>query len=122
MCNGTLRALDASVDDYSLEFLVGQVINIKPLPNLAIRMVRLKCKKCDNIFEAGLLRIMSLHVGPYHLLKCPACGRRSWFDFYASVVDPVTWPSQESAQPGESALSEEELEKRRIEESKYERT
>lgn len=85
-------------------------------------MVRLKCKKCDSVFEAGLLRMMSLHVGPYHLLKCPACGRRSWFNFYAPVADPVTWPSPENAQPSERALSEEELEKRRIEESKYERT
>jgi hypothetical protein len=85
-------------------------------------MVRLKCKKCENVFEAGLLKILSVHIGPYHLLKCPACGRRSWFNFYSSVPDQITWPRQEKTETGERALSEEELEKKRIEESKYERT
>lgn len=85
-------------------------------------MVRLKCKKCENVFEAGLSRILSVHVGPYHLLKCHACGRRSWFNFYSSVQDPVTYPQQEKAQNSEKELSEEEWEKNRIEESKYERT
>jgi len=39
------------------------------------------------------------------------------------VKDPVTWPRQEKKQdePVEPQLSEEELEKKRIEESKYER-
>ncbi len=85
-------------------------------------MVRLKCKKCRNVFEAGLSSIMSVHVGLYHLLKCPACGRRSWFNVYSSAQDPVTWPPKEKTQTSEKALSEQELERKRIEESKYERS
>jgi hypothetical protein len=39
------------------------------------------------------------------------------------VKDPVTWPPQEKKQeaPAEIQLSEEEREKKRIEESKYEK-
>jgi len=44
-------------------------------------------------------------------------------NFYSSAKEPITWPIDE--RPQEQAekpqLSEEELEKKRIEESKYER-
>jgi hypothetical protein len=43
---------------------------------------------------------------------------------YSSVKDPVTYPPQEksSEQQPETPLTEEELEKKRIEESKYEKS
>lgn len=87
-------------------------------------MVRLKCKKCGNVFEQGLgAAVLAAHVGPLHYMKCPACGKSSWFNVYSSVKDPVTWPpdakQQQVAPPPE--LTPEELEKKRIEESKYER-
>ncbi|MCW3996595.1 MAG: hypothetical protein NWE98_10680 [Candidatus Bathyarchaeota archaeon] len=90
-------------------------------------MTRVKCKKCNNVFEQGLGGVMlSPHIGPLHYVKCPACGKRSWLNVYSSVKDPITWPPEErqreqaAAQP-ELELTEEELEKKRIEESKYEK-
>jgi hypothetical protein len=88
-------------------------------------MSRLKCKKCYKVFEQGFGgTVLALHIGPYHHLKCPACGQSSWFNLYSSVKDPVTWPSQEKKQSefDDNQLTEEELEKKRIEESKYERS
>jgi hypothetical protein len=88
-------------------------------------MSRLKCKKCQNIFEQGIGgALMSVHLGPYHYMKCPACGQSSWFNVYSSVKEPVTYPSSDkkSDQTVERPLSEEELEKKQIEDSKYERS
>jgi predicted nucleic acid-binding Zn-ribbon protein len=85
-------------------------------------MVRLRCKKCGNVFEKGLSSaVLAPHVGPYHVMKCPACGKRGWFNVYSSVKDPVTWPQEKQEQAVEPELTEEELEKKRIEESKYEK-
>jgi len=86
-------------------------------------MVRLKCKKCGNVFEQGLSgAILAAHVGPYHYIKCPACGKKSWLNVYKSVKDPVTWPPESKQQETpQQQLTEEELEKKRIEDSKYER-
>jgi RNase P subunit RPR2 len=87
-------------------------------------MVRLKCKKCGNVFEQNLTAGMVLgpHIGPYKSVKCPACGKSGWYNIYSSVKEPVTWPPEQKqkAEQPEQQLSEEELEKKRIEESKYE--
>lgn len=86
-------------------------------------MSRLKCPKCRNVFELDLsagVVFGTLHVGPFRLLKCPACGRRRFFNVYSSVNEPVTWPPREKARQAGSQSSEEELEKKQIEESKYE--
>jgi hypothetical protein len=86
-------------------------------------MVRLKCKKCGNVFEQGLGgAVLAPHIGPLHYMKCPACGKSSWFNVYSSVKDPLTWPPEaRQEQVAQPELSEEELEKKRIEDSKYER-
>jgi hypothetical protein len=86
-------------------------------------MVRLKCKKCSNVFEQGLGgAVLAPHIGPLHYVKCPACGKRSWLNVYSSVKDTITWPPNEKQQHGASPeLTEEELEKKRIEDSKYEK-
>lgn len=89
-------------------------------------LARLKCKKCANVFEQNLstgVILGSLRLGPYRLLKCPACGKSSWFNIWSSVKDSVTWPPEEKKQeqPPEPQLTEEEQEKKRIEESKYEK-
>lgn len=86
-------------------------------------MVRIKCKKCQNVYETGFGdALISPHVGPYHYVKCPACGKRSFANFYSSVKDLITWPPQERQQDtAASELTEEELEQKRIEESKYEK-
>jgi len=89
---------------------------------VTITMVRLHCKKCNNVCETEFFNIMSVHVGPYHILKCPACNKGGWFNFYSSVKDPVTWPVPEKTVTNERTFTEEELEKKRIEDSKYERT
>jgi len=85
-------------------------------------MVRLQCKKCTNVFETGLMNMLSVHVGPYHLMKCPACSKRSWFNFYSPVKTPITWVALEKTQTFQRPLAEEEYEKKRIEDSKYEKT
>ncbi len=87
-------------------------------------MARLKCKKCVNVFEYKYQPLDSIvHLGPYKRIRCPACGKSSFFNVYSSVKDPVTYPPQEKTpeQP-EQQLSDEDQEKKRIEESKYERT
>jgi len=87
-------------------------------------MVRLKCKKCGSVFEQDITAgvVLGPHIGPLKRLRCQACGKGGWFNVYSSVKDPVTWPKQGSAgeQRGEQ-LSDEGLEKKRIEESRYER-
>ena len=88
-------------------------------------MTRLKCKKCGNVFEQGIgSAIIAPHVGPYHYMKCPACQKSSWFNIYSSVKDPISYPAQDkkSDLSSETQLSDEELEKKRIEESKYEKS
>jgi len=87
-------------------------------------MSRLKCKKCGAVFEYDYKPLDSLvHLGPYKYLSCPKCGKKSWFNVYSSVKDPVNWPAKEETEKvPEKQLSEEELEQKRIEESKYERS
>jgi hypothetical protein len=86
-------------------------------------MTRVKCKKCQNVFEQNLgVAALAPHIGPLHYVKCPACGKRSWLNVYSSVKDPVTWPPEEAKQQAPApALTDEELERKRIEESKYEK-
>lgn len=88
-------------------------------------MSRLKCKKCGSVFEYKYQPFASLvHLGPYTWIQCPACGKGSFFNVLSSVKDPINYPLQQKTseiQP-EKQLSEEEQEKKRIEESKYERT
>jgi DNA-directed RNA polymerase subunit RPC12/RpoP len=87
-------------------------------------MARLKCNKCGAVFEYDYKPLDSLvHVGPLKWIKCPACGKRSFFNVYSSVSDPITYPpdEQEAKEQQEKQLTEEELEKKSIEESKYEK-
>lgn len=87
-------------------------------------MARLKCKKCEAVFEYEYKPLASLvHLGPYKNVKCPACGKSSWLNVYSSVKDPITWPSGEATKPPVEAptLTEEEIEKKNIEDSKYEK-
>ncbi len=88
-------------------------------------MTRVKCKKCGNVFEQSLAStaILAPHLGPLHYIKCSACGKSSWMNLYSSVKDPITWPPEAKQQQASTPeLSEEELEKKRIEDSKYERS
>ena len=88
-------------------------------------MPRLKCKKCGAVFEQGLGgAVLAPHIGPLHYIKCPSCKKNSWLNVYSSVKDPITWPTEDKQQERSTQpqLTEEELEKKRIEESKYEKT
>jgi hypothetical protein len=62
-----------------------------------------------------------IHLGPYQLMKCPVCGKRSFFNFYSSAKESVTWPSPEKTSPNQPVMNDEDVEKKRLEESKYER-
>jgi ribosomal protein S27AE len=87
-------------------------------------MARLKCKKCGAVFEYEYKPLDSfLHVGPLKWIKCPACGKSSFFNVYSSVSDPITYPPEEqkAKEQQEKQLTEEELEKKSIEKSKYEK-
>ena len=88
-------------------------------------MARLKCKKSGEVFEYEYKPLDSfVHLGPLKWVKCPACGKSSFFNVYSSVNDPVTYPPEEykpQKKEYEQALTEEEQEKKRIEESKYEK-
>ncbi len=87
------------------------------------KLVRLKCKKCQNVFDLQLSAgsvLGSIHVGPSHLMKCPACGARSMFNIYSSVKEPVTWPKKEEPSTAKLDLTDAEREEKAIEESKYE--
>jgi predicted RNA-binding Zn-ribbon protein involved in translation (DUF1610 family) len=82
---------------------------------------RAKCPKCGAVFDAS--RSLSLvHLGPMRQLKCPACGKISFMN--TGVNEPLTWPPEIVKQEpkAETPLSEEDLEKKRIEESKYEKS
>ncbi len=87
-------------------------------------MTRVKCKKCQNVYEQGLGgAVLAPHIGPLHYIKCPACGKRSWMNVYSSVKDPITWPPEDAKQQmPPPQLTDEELERKQIEDSKYERT
>jgi hypothetical protein len=90
-------------------------------------MTRVKCKKCGAVFEQGLGgAVLAPHLGPLHYIRCPACKKHSWLNVYSSVKDPLTWPPEEAKAVQQAAapeeLSEEELERKRIEDSKYEKT
>ena len=88
-------------------------------------MARLKCKKCGNVFDYQYKPLDSIvHLGPYKRIQCPACGKSSFFNVYSSVKDQITWPLQnkQKDQTVQPQLTEEELEKKRIEDSKYERS
>jgi len=84
-------------------------------------MSKLKCKKCGVVFEYTYKPLASLvHLGPNKQVQCPACGKTSWLNTYSSVKDPITWFPEEKQQE-QPQLTDEELEKKRIEESKYEK-
>jgi hypothetical protein len=82
-------------------------------------VMRAKCPKCTVVFDASRM-FSGIHIGPLKQLKCPACGKVSLMNAY--VKDPLTWTKETPQQPLETPLSNEELEKKRIEESKYEKT
>ena len=89
-----------------------------------VGMARLKCKKCGNVYDYEYKVLASLvHLGPYKRIQCPACGKSSFVNVYSSVKEPVTWPPEvkHQQQVTQPQLTEEEMEKKRIEESKYEK-
>jgi len=81
--------------------------------------MRAKCPKCGAVFEVKP-GISLIHVGPWRYTKCPACGKSSMMNNFVS--DPITWPPEEKEKKGEPPLTEEQLKKKRIEDSKYEDT
>ncbi len=80
-------------------------------------LMRAKCPKCGVVFDASHM-FSSVHVGPYKMLTCPSCGKTSFMNAYSK--EPINYPSkpQQDANP---AVNDEELIRRRIEESKYEK-
>jgi predicted nucleic-acid-binding Zn-ribbon protein len=78
--------------------------------------MRAKCPKCGAVFEVEV-GLSLVHVGPWRYTKCPACGKRSMMNNF--VTDEVTWPPEEH-KPRSEPLSDEELKRKRIEDSKSE--
>ena len=77
--------------------------------------MRAKCPKCQAVFDVKL-GLSIVHVGPWRYTKCPACGKSSMMNNF--VNDPITWPPEDAGEKKET-LTDEELRKKRIEESKY---
>jgi rRNA maturation protein Nop10 len=80
--------------------------------------MKAKCPKCGSVFDVKL-GLSIIHAGPYRWTKCPACGKSSLMNNF--VNDPVTWSPEEKEKKDET-LTNEELKKKRIDESKYEDT
>jgi ribosomal protein S27AE len=80
-------------------------------------LMRSKCPKCGAVFDSS--RSFGVNLGPYRQIKCPNCGKVSFMNIFTK--NPITWPTQEKQQQETSKLTEEELEKKRIEDSKYEK-
>lgn len=82
--------------------------------------MRAKCKKCGNVFDASN-SFSTFNIGPLKQLKCPAGGKVSFMSTF--VKDPITFPKEGKKQSlhGDSGLTQEQLEQKRIEESKYEK-
>jgi ribosomal protein S27AE len=82
--------------------------------------MRAKCPKCSAVFDASRM-FSGIHIGPYKQLTCPACGKTSFMNAYSKA--PLNWPLKEQPQkPPEPQMTEAELEQKRIEDSKYEKT
>ena len=83
--------------------------------------MRAKCPKCGNVFNYSR-SFSALHFGGMKQMKCPACGKISFMR--TGIKDSLTWPPEgkEQEQQLERQLTQEELEEKRIEESKYERS
>ncbi|MCW4029376.1 MAG: hypothetical protein NWE92_06990 [Candidatus Bathyarchaeota archaeon] len=79
--------------------------------------MRAKCSKCHAVFDASH-SFSGVHIGPFRMLQCPACGKSSFMNSY--VKDPLTYPKSASSAEPAQRLSDEELERKHIEESKYE--
>jgi len=79
-------------------------------------VLRAKCPKCGAVF--GVSPGLSIvHAGPWRYTKCPACGKRNVMNNFVS--DPITWPPPEKESP---PPTEDELKRKRLDESKYEDT
>jgi phage FluMu protein Com len=80
-------------------------------------LMRSKCPKCGAVFDSS--RTFGINLGPYRQIKCPNCRKVSFMNIFTK--DPVTYPPQEKQQQVTPKLTDEELEKKRIEDSKYEK-
>ncbi len=81
-------------------------------------MMRAKCQKCGAVFDASH-SFSGIHIGPIKQLRCPSCSKSSFMNTY--VKNPINYPPNEPRQQGTSSLTDEELENKRIEDSKYEK-
>jgi hypothetical protein len=79
--------------------------------------MRAKCPKCGAVFELPLQPSL-IHIGPWRYTKCPACGKGGLMNNFVS--DPVTWPPEEHPKD-KAPESEDDVKKKRIDDSKYER-
>jgi len=79
--------------------------------------MRAKCPKCGAVFDVAL-GMSLVHIGPWRRTKCPACGKSSMMNNFVS--DPITWPPEPESADRTPALSDEELMKKRLDESRYE--
>jgi len=80
--------------------------------------MRVRCPKCKEVFDGGRC-FSGIHIGPIKQLRCPACDKTSFMTTY--VKDPITWANPEQKEQAQT-LTDEELEGKQIEESKYEQT
>lgn len=108
-------------DPYVGLIIVGIIVAIAVTYRLyAMRhpgVMRAKCPKCGVVFDSSR-SFPGIHIGPLKQLTCPACGKTSLMNTYTK--DAITWPPEEKKSEPKQ-MTPEELEKKRIEDSKYER-
>jgi|WetSurMetagenome_2_1015567.scaffolds.fasta_scaffold318917_2 ribosomal protein S27AE len=80
-------------------------------------LMRAKCPKCGAVFDASRM-FSGIHLGPFKVLTCPSCGKSSFMNAYSKA--PLNWPPT-VASPQQPQPTDAELERKQIEESKYEK-
>jgi predicted Zn finger-like uncharacterized protein len=125
--DGCLMARHPLSDLFGNPYIGVVIVTIVVVVAIVIRLylmrrsgaMRAKCPKCGAVFDVSR-SFSGIRFLMYKRLKCPSCGRVSFMNAY--VKDPITWVPEEkkTRQATGRKLTDEELEKKRIEESKYE--
>ncbi len=98
--------------------IIVAVVGFRLLALVKPGLMRAKCPKCGAVFDASRM-FAGIHAGPFKQLNCPSCGKTSFMNTYSKAE--INYPPTKSDNEPQNNLSDEELMKKRIEDSKYEK-